>query len=117
MGAYPDIAVLNVCPGPVQSKVVENACTEEYKTSVGTKTDQSHKMATDRCVRLLLVAAANDLKETWISDQPYLILYYLWQYAPTWGWWLTQKGGQKRIQNFKSGIDADSTFAFSKKTS
>ncbi|XP_071971903.1 dehydrogenase/reductase SDR family member 7 [Engystomops pustulosus] len=117
LGPYPDIAVINICPGPVQSKVVENACTEEFVQSVGAKTDQSHKMATDRCVRLILVSAANDLKETWIADQPYLMIYYLWQYAPTWGWWLTQKAGQKRIQNFKSGIDADSTFAFSKKTS
>ncbi|XP_073494835.1 dehydrogenase/reductase SDR family member 7 isoform X2 [Phyllobates terribilis] len=117
LGAYPDIAVINICPGPVQSKVVENACTEQYETSFETVTDQTHKMATDRCVRLILVSAANNLKEAWIADQPFLILYYLWQYAPTWGWWITQKGGQKRIQNFKSGIDADSTFAFSKKTS
>ncbi|KAM4014589.1 dehydrogenase/reductase SDR family member 7 [Anomaloglossus baeobatrachus] len=117
LGAYPDIAVINVCPGPVQSKVVENACTEQFQTSVETLTDQSHKMATDRCVRLMLISAANDLKEVWIADQPYLLLYYLWQYAPTWGWWLTQKGGQKRIKNFQSGIDADSTFAFSKKSS
>ncbi|XP_075699727.1 dehydrogenase/reductase SDR family member 7 isoform X2 [Rhinoderma darwinii] len=117
LGTYPDITVTNICPGPVQSKVVENACTEEFEKSVGEKTDQSHKMATDRCVRLILVSAANDLKETWIADQPYLIIYYLWQYAPTWAWWITQKAGQKRIQNFKSGIDADSPFAFSKKTS
>ncbi|KAM3920183.1 dehydrogenase/reductase SDR family member 7 isoform 1-T1 [Leptodactylus fuscus] len=117
LGCYPDIAVINICPGPVQSKVVENACTEQFETSVGTKTDQSHKMETDRCVRLILISTANNLNEAWIADQPYLMLYYLWQYAPTWGWWLTQKGGQKRIQNFKSGIDADSTFAFSKKTS
>ncbi|XP_044127675.1 dehydrogenase/reductase SDR family member 7 [Bufo gargarizans] len=117
LGTYPDIAVINICPGPVQSKVVENACTERFEKSVEAETDQSYKMPTDRCVRLILVSAANDLKEAWISDQPYLIMYYICQYAPTWGFWFLQKGGQKRIQNFKSGIDADSTFAFSKKTS
>lgn len=117
LGSYPDIDIINICPGPVMSKVVENACTEEFKQSVGAKTDQTHKMSTDRCVRLILVSAANGLNEAWIADQPFLIVYYLWQYAPTWGWWMTQKVGQKRIQNFRSGIDADASFAFSKKTS
>jgi len=55
-------------------------------------------------VRLTLVSMANDLKEAWVSDQPYLAICYLWQYAPTWAWWLMNKLAKKRIQNFKSGV-------------
>lgn len=61
-------------------------------------------MPTDRCARLTLVSTANDLKEAWISDHPYLAVTYLWQYAPTWAWWLMNRMGKRRIQNFKSGV-------------
>lgn len=61
-------------------------------------------MPTSRCVRLMLVSMANDLKEVWIADQPFLLIAYLWQYMPTWAWWLTNKLGKKRIENFKSGV-------------
>ena len=61
-------------------------------------------MPTDRCVRLTLVSTANDVKEAWISDHPYLAVCYLWQYAPTWAWWLMNRMGKRRIQNFKSGV-------------
>lgn len=72
--------------------------------SIENSGDQSHKMPTTRCVRLTLVSAANDLKEAWISDHPYLAVCYLWQYAPTWAWWLMNRMGKRRIQNFKSGV-------------
>lgn len=61
-------------------------------------------MATSRCARLMLIAMANDLKEVWIAEQPFLSMAYLWQYIPTWAWWLTSKIGKKRIENFKSGV-------------
>lgn len=66
--------------------------------------DQSYKMPTSRCVRLMLISMANDLKEVWISDHPVLLGAYLWQYMPTWGLWLTSRLGKKRIQNFKNGL-------------
>ncbi|XP_041430753.1 dehydrogenase/reductase SDR family member 7 isoform X4 [Xenopus laevis] len=112
---YPDIIISNICPGPVQSNIVENALTEECDKVLSIKTDQSHKMATERCARLVLITAANNLKETWISGQPFLMGYYLWQYTPTWAWWLTAKVGERRIKNFKSGVDADSSY-FTKKS-
>ncbi|KAG8449382.1 hypothetical protein GDO86_016145 [Hymenochirus boettgeri] len=99
---YPNILICNICPGPVQSKIVENAYTEE-RDKINIKADQSHKMTTGRCVRLILITIANNLKESWISEQPYLMICYLWQYAPTWAWWITEKIGKKRIENFKSG--------------
>lgn len=66
--------------------------------------DQQHKMSTSRCVRWILVGVANRVKEMWISDQPVLLLYYLWQYAPTWAWFLTDVFGRKMVQNFKAGL-------------
>lgn len=116
LGCYPGITVTNVCPGPVQSNIVENAFSEQVEQPVKMTTDKSFKMPTERCARLTLVTAANDLNESWIADQPYLVIFYLWQYAPTWAWWITEKFGQKRIENFKSGVDADSSL-FTKKTS
>ncbi|KAF5922785.1 hypothetical protein HPG69_013130 [Diceros bicornis minor] len=102
--AYPGIIVSNICPGPVQSNIVNNALKEEVTKIVGNGGDQSHKMATSRCVRLMLISMANDLKEVWIADQPFLLMAYLWQYMPTWAWWITNKVGKKRIENFKSGV-------------
>uniref|UniRef100_A0A8C6ZSB8 Dehydrogenase/reductase 7 n=1 Tax=Nothoprocta perdicaria TaxID=30464 RepID=A0A8C6ZSB8_NOTPE len=93
---YPEISIINICPGPVQSKIIQNSLTPALLSS--------HKMRTDRCVRLTLVSTANDLKEAWVSDNPYLAVCYLWQYAPTWAWWLMNKMGKRRIQNFKSGV-------------
>ncbi|KAM5129897.1 dehydrogenase/reductase SDR family member 7 [Mantella aurantiaca] len=116
LGCYPGITVSNICPGPVQSSIVENAFTEHSDKALGPTADQTYKMPAKRCARLILVTAANDLNECWIADHPYLMICYFWQYAPTWAWWITGKVGQKRIQNFKSGLDADSSY-FSKKTS
>ncbi|XP_018418093.1 PREDICTED: dehydrogenase/reductase SDR family member 7 isoform X1 [Nanorana parkeri] len=116
LGCYPGITVSNICPGPVQSNIVQNAFTERSDQNFGSSADQSYKMSAERCARLTLVTAANDLNESWISDHPYLLICYIWQYAPTWAWWITGRIGQKRIENFKSGVDADSSY-FSKKTS
>ncbi|XP_060030873.1 dehydrogenase/reductase SDR family member 7 isoform X2 [Erinaceus europaeus] len=107
---YPGIVISNICPGPVQSNIVKNAFTEDITKRMDVIGDQSYKMATSRCARLILVTMANDLKEVWISDQPYLLIAYLWQYMPTWAWWLAGKVGKRRIENFKSGLDADSSY-------
>ncbi|XP_015278572.1 PREDICTED: dehydrogenase/reductase SDR family member 7-like [Gekko japonicus] len=107
---YPEISVINICPGPVQSQIVQNAFTEDLSKKHITFGDQFRKMTTERCVRLTLVSLVNNLKEAWISDQPYLAAYYLWQYTPTWAWWLLNLLGPKQIQNFKSGVDANASF-------
>uniref|UniRef100_A0A803VQQ4 Dehydrogenase/reductase 7 n=1 Tax=Ficedula albicollis TaxID=59894 RepID=A0A803VQQ4_FICAL len=101
---YPEISVIQICPGPVQSQIIQNVFTENLAKSIENSGDQSHKMPTDRCARLTLVSVANDVQEAWISDHPYLAVCYLWQYAPTWAWWLMNRMGKRRIQNFKSGI-------------
>ncbi|KFO22865.1 Dehydrogenase/reductase SDR family member 7 [Fukomys damarensis] len=101
---YPGIVVSTVCPGPVQSRVVENALADDVTKVVGSVRGQSYKMATSRCVRLMLITMANDLKEVWIAEQPFLLVTYLWQYMPTWARWLSNKLGKKRIENHKSGV-------------
>ncbi|KAB0402720.1 hypothetical protein E2I00_019913 [Balaenoptera physalus] len=104
LATYPGIIVSNICPGPVQSNIVKNALTEEVTKTTGSDADQSHKMTVSRCVQLMLISMANDLKEVWIADQPFLLMAYLWQYMPTWAWWITNKLGKKRIENFKNGV-------------
>ncbi|XP_007947267.1 dehydrogenase/reductase SDR family member 7 [Orycteropus afer afer] len=110
LATYPGITISTICPGPVQSNIVKNALTEETTKSIGNIGDQSYKMATSRCVRLILISMANDLKEVWISDHPFLLMTYVGQYMPTLTWWLTCKLGKRRIENFKSGVDADSSY-------
>uniref|UniRef100_A0A7N4V4F5 Dehydrogenase/reductase 7 n=1 Tax=Sarcophilus harrisii TaxID=9305 RepID=A0A7N4V4F5_SARHA len=101
---YPEITVMVICPGPVQSNIVHNAFTEEISKKIENPGEQDYKMATSRCVRLMLVSMANDLKEAWISEQPYLSFCYIGQYTPTWAWLLIDKLGPRRIDNFKSAL-------------
>ncbi|KAI1895361.1 hypothetical protein AGOR_G00105500 [Albula goreensis] len=114
---YPGITISTVCPGPVQSQIVHNAFTEEVDRPMFSAGDQQHKMLTSRCVRLILVGIANRIKEMWIAHQPFLLFYYLWQYTPTWAWAITDLLGRKRVQNFKAGLDADSSYFMKPKTS
>ncbi|XP_075387334.1 dehydrogenase/reductase SDR family member 7 isoform X2 [Tenrec ecaudatus] len=109
LAAYPGIIISSIYPGPVQSNIVKNALTEDLKP-LGNAGDQSFKMATSRCAQLILISMANDLKEVWISDHPFLFLAYLGQYMPTFTGWLSCKLGKRRIENFKSGVDADSSY-------
>ncbi|XP_055451496.1 dehydrogenase/reductase SDR family member 7 [Psammomys obesus] len=108
---HPGISLCNIYPGPVQSDIVKNALTEEV-TKPMRNIDQSYKMATSRCVRLILISMANDLKEAWISDHPVLLGTYLWQYMPTLALWFTSRLGKKRIENFKNNLDPDLPYRF-----
>ncbi|KAL3968927.1 chromatin accessibility complex protein 1 [Sarotherodon galilaeus] len=114
---YPKILISMVCPGPVQSQIISNVFTEELNKPVATVGSQEHKMPTNRCVHLMLVGIANGVKEMWIAQQPFLLFYYAWQYAPTFAWFITDLLGRKRVQNFKAGVDADSAYFTKPKTS
>ncbi|KAI4885611.1 hypothetical protein NFI96_003189 [Prochilodus magdalenae] len=118
----PGITISMICPGPVVSQIVENSFTEHVDKkhlpmcfsfsvkSVSSAGDQTHKMSTERCVQLTVAGLANHVKEMWIGHQPFLMFFYVWQYAPTLAWYLTNKLGRKRVQNFKAGLDADSAY-------
>ncbi|XP_077906131.1 dehydrogenase/reductase SDR family member 7 isoform X3 [Ictidomys tridecemlineatus] len=101
---HPGIIVSNICPGPVHSNIRNNLLTEEVTKTVNYNKTQDREMATSRCVRLMLVAMANNLKEVWIGEQPYLSVPYLWQYMPTLAWWIICKFWEKRIELFKSDV-------------
>lgn len=114
---YPKILISMVCPGPVQSQIISSVFTEELNKPVASVGSQEHKMPTSRCVHLMLVGIANGVKEMWIAQQPFLVFYYAWQYAPTFAWFITDLLGRKRVQNFKAGVDADSAYFTKPKTS
>ncbi|XP_060685313.1 dehydrogenase/reductase SDR family member 7 isoform X4 [Hemiscyllium ocellatum] len=101
---YPGIIISTVCPGLVHSNIVKNAFTEEINKPISENSAQTCKMSTARCVQLMLVGMANELKEMWISGQPLLLYVYLWQYAPTLAWLVANKMSVKRIKNLKSGL-------------
>ena len=71
-----------ICPGPVVSNVGKNAM-----TATGEKANLDHvidkRLQTDRCAYLITVAMANKLSQVWVSQNPVLLLHYLYQYAPT----------------------------------
>ncbi|KAF7710770.1 dehydrogenase/reductase SDR family member 7 [Silurus meridionalis] len=107
---YPNITISTICPGPVMSQIVNNAFTEQVNKLMSDAGDQSHKMSTERCVRLILAGLSNRVKEMWIAQQPFLLFFYLWQYTPTLAWYITNLFGRKRVQNFKAGLDADTAY-------
>ncbi|MCJ8731076.1 hypothetical protein PDJAM_G00191720 [Pangasius djambal] len=107
---YPNITISTICPGPVVSQIVQNAFTEQVDKAVSKAGDQSYKMSTEHCVRLILAGLSNRVKEMWIAQQPFLLFFYLWQYTPTLAGYITNLLGRKRVQNFKAGLDADSAY-------
>lgn len=52
----------------------------------------------------MLAGIANGVKEMWIGQQPFLAFFYVWQYMPTFAWFLSSTLGRKRVQNFKAGL-------------
>ncbi|CAH1263149.1 DHRS7 [Branchiostoma lanceolatum] len=81
-----DINVLIVCPGPVESNVVQNAMVGEPSKSlnIDPKLDPVHvdDMSAARCARLFTVGMANRLDEVWISKNPSLTFAYIYAYLP-----------------------------------
>uniref|UniRef100_UPI00358DFD49 dehydrogenase/reductase SDR family member 7 isoform X1 n=2 Tax=Myxine glutinosa TaxID=7769 RepID=UPI00358DFD49 len=110
LGRQPGIKILSVCPGPVQSNIVKNAYAEELGKPATHSKNEEHKMATTRCARLILIAMANNLLETWICSQPLLLYPYMLQYLPSLCRAISLMFGQRRIDNFRSGLDADDSF-------
>ncbi|XP_076002270.1 dehydrogenase/reductase SDR family member 7-like [Genypterus blacodes] len=105
---YPNILISMVCPGPVQSMIIHNAFTEELNKPLGTAVNQDFKMPTSRCVRLMLVGMANGVKEMWIGQQPFLLLFYAWQYAPTLGMFIINTLGKDKGIFRREGLNVDS---------
>lgn len=72
------------CPGPVESRVLENAYTGQIGETVGRKhPEEMKRMSSDRCAKLIAVSIVNELDEAWMSIQPPLLFLYFNQYAPS----------------------------------
>ncbi|XP_066304293.1 dehydrogenase/reductase SDR family member 7-like [Branchiostoma lanceolatum] len=99
-----NIDVLLVCPGPVESNVVQNAMVGQPDKSYNQdgKLDPTHAndVSAPRCARLFMVGMANRLEEIWISRNPYLINAYLFTYVPFIGNWImkTMAASKKKKQ-------------------
>ena len=82
------ISVLMVCPGPVKSEIVKRAMIADINTPSGPAAqsivaeDTEKKMSTERCTLLVAKAMQWNLGEVWISQQPFLFVTYLAEYAP-----------------------------------
>jgi hypothetical protein len=61
-------------------------------------------MDTDRCTGLVAKGLYYNMDEMWISDQPFLFLTYLTQYAPALSRFVATKiAGPARIKALKEG--------------
>ena len=98
------IDVMTVCPGPVRSNISLHSFTENLKKEYNQEIqDKGRKQEAERFARLLSVALAARLPESWISIQPYLVYTYLAQYLPSvFNSALVTKGAQGRIAKFKN---------------
>lgn len=80
---YKNVKVTLLCPGPVFSRILENAFTERPGVTVNqSHAPDSRRMSTERCAKLCLTAIVNRVNVAWVSIQPILACCYLAQYLP-----------------------------------
>ena len=99
--------------GQAHNKDKHSYKTDDRQSEETTQASSSSrmKMPVDRCVRLMLAAAAlrqnnkRGLSEFWIAQQPVLIGLYLNQAFPTWMRPLYSRIGTKRVQMWRDGLD------------
>jgi dehydrogenase/reductase SDR family protein 7 len=72
-------------------------------------------MSVEKCAELIVKAAANDMREVWISKQPVLLMLYLMQYFPQLGFAVMDRVGPKRVKAYKEGASGYSSNLFFKK--
>lgn len=99
-----NIAVTNLCPGPVFSNLLDIAFTDEVGKELKEKMQPTDKrMTTQRCAQLSVVAIANRLDEVWIALNPVLLFTYIYQYCPVLGMFLGKRLGLKMIKKIREG--------------
>lgn len=99
-----NIDVTMLCPGPVFSRLLEQAYTAEPGKVVGGSMHKGEKrMETNRCAYLCAVAVANRLDEAWISLQPVLMGLYLSQYMPSFYRKRMKAIGMKQLLKLREG--------------
>ncbi|GAB1297516.1 Predicted gene 4756 [Apodemus speciosus] len=98
---YPGITLSTICPAAVHSNIFQNYFTTEAIKTRWPKTQEFPKMATSRCVQLMLISMANDLKEVWIAGQPALFRAYVWQYVAFRDWIISRTLWKKSMEHFR----------------
>ncbi|XP_068708977.1 dehydrogenase/reductase SDR family member 7-like [Montipora foliosa] len=95
-----NINVQMVCPGPVESNILDHVLTRDMNLTLKEIPSFSgflkagkafKKMPTERCAKLMVVGMANNLDELWIAEYPFLLAYYMNQYLPNLTRWLSKK--------------------------
>jgi len=82
--AYQYCKVTILCPGPVFSRILETAYTDQPGIQANrTHSPDAKRMSTERCASLCLTAIVNRVNVAWISIQPVLASCYLAQYCPS----------------------------------
>ncbi|XP_018014261.1 dehydrogenase/reductase SDR family member 7 isoform X2 [Hyalella azteca] len=80
-GLKDNISVTMLCPGPVESELLQHAFTE--KLGQGVSGERSgRRMSAMRCAHLSATAIAYKLPEAWVVEQPVLLLQYTVYYLP-----------------------------------
>uniref|UniRef100_A0A0B7BHU6 Dehydrogenase/reductase SDR family member 7 n=4 Tax=Arion vulgaris TaxID=1028688 RepID=A0A0B7BHU6_9EUPU len=103
MGQH-NVGVTILCPGPVFSNALETASTAKAGEFLGkSMAGTDNRMTTDRCAHLIAVAVANKMYEVWITQNPWLILLYLYQYCPDMARWMFMKFGVKLLMTMREG--------------
>lgn len=72
------VSISIVCPGPVESEISSKA----FMVKEESRAVEIGKMPTERCTYLIAKCMYYKFMEVWISDQPFLTMTYLAQYAP-----------------------------------
>ncbi|XP_028770616.1 dehydrogenase/reductase SDR family member 7 [Neltuma alba] len=85
------IKVTVICPGPIETS-------NESVAKPQAKGSSEKRVPSEKCAKLIIIAATHGLKEAWISYQPVLAVMYLVQYMPTIGYWLMDKVGKNRVE-------------------
>lgn len=103
------IRVTVLCPGPVFSRITENALQGKAGARVGESgrhQPNAKRMATSRCAHLCLIAIINQLDQAWITIQPVLFMHYWSQYAPSiFRWFFGVYMTPERARKIREGTD------------
>jgi len=97
--------VVNVCPGPVQSSIAENAFSDDPSGApLGEPTEPDvSRLTAARCAQLMAAAIHARLPEVWLAPQPILLYMYISQFLPSLYLALSPIVGAKRVEAFLRG--------------
>ncbi len=82
-----NVAILSVCPGPVDTPILKNVFREKLSPSDPPDIQPAKRVSAERCAKLIAVTMASRLDEVWIGYHPILLFIYVKQYFPNMANW------------------------------